>query len=146
MWRIGTNTSLFAKRGRSGSPASLRCDGQFRYFLFFFVGGGGVKFVLKFHISIVLTCEELVLFSKEKKKKSEEFVPNFHKWEESVLNHHTFEESLSNPHICKQISIKSSHVKNWYQNLTRLKELVPNCGSTNLSSMWSLEKIVDENL
>ena len=53
------------------------------------------------------------------------FVPNFRKYEESVPHPHMCEESVPNPQICKKISIKSYHVKNWYQN-SRVKSWCQN--------------------
>ena len=58
-------------------------------------------------------CEELV--------RSEELIPNFHKYEESVPNPHTCEESLPNPHICEKLVSKLTRVNNWYQILTHVK-------------------------
>ena len=60
----------------------------------------GVKFVLKFHMFIillrVLPCE---FFSDVKNC----MVLNFHKCEESVPKSQTCEESVPKPHICEEL-------------------------------------------
>ena len=67
--------------------------------------------MLKFHISILLTCEEslrihliceeLVPFFSDVKNwhTCEELVLNFHKCEESIRNQHTCEKLVPNRHV-----------------------------------------------
>ena len=82
--------------------------------------------MLKFHISIVLTCDELVLFFSDETSWYQFFTcvtKSSHVWRIGGKSSHLWKIGIKSSHV-EKLASKLTRVKNWYQILTHMKKVV----------------------